>query len=214
MHEPRGWHARGYLPHIEARCTPQFVTWRLHDSLPQSLLDQWHRDTTRIPWREANRLLRSRVEQYLDEGHGSALLRNPVAGKIVQDGILFYHGRKYLLHAWTVMPNHVHALFTPFDSFELGDIVKPLKGFTSREIHKALGGSGRLWQRDFFDVLIRDEAHFERVLNYIEWNPVKAKLCTDPTKWPFGSGNPVARARLRENEARAVEVVRNQVQID
>ena len=127
------------------------------------------------------------MEKYLDQGHGSALLHNPRAGKIVEDAILFYNGKKYELHVWCIMPNHVHILITPLEGFTLTSIVRPLKSYTSKCIHEALGGSGRLWQPDFFDRLIRNGEHFERVARYIEWNPVKAGLCDDPALWPLSS---------------------------
>jgi len=187
MGEPRGRYSRGYLPHIDAGRTTQYITFRLADSLPASLVAEWKSELA--PKQEAKRKkeLYSRIEKHLDRGHGSLILKNPRAGLIVHEAIQFYGGKKYDLHAWCVMPNHVHMLVTPLDGFTLTSIVRPLKSYTAKHIHDALGGEGRLWQPDFFDRLIRDGDHFDKVAKYIEWNPVKARLCDDPSLWPFTS---------------------------
>jgi putative transposase len=196
VEEPRGWYSRGYLPHIDAGEQPQFVTFRLADSLPATVLERWHIELEGEVESARRFELYRRCERYLDEGHGSCTLSHPVAARIVQDALVFYHGIRYLLHNWVVMPNHVHMLMTPTPGTSLESILKPLKSFTSLEIHKQLGGQGRLWQADYFDRLMRDLGHFDRTALYIEWNPVKAKLCTDKTHWPYSSANPSAMARL------------------
>ena len=94
------------------------------------------------------------------------------------------------------MPNHVHALLTPEPSVSLAGAMHRIKGASSREINRLFGRSGRLWQPESLDRWIRDETHFEGVRRYIEWNPVKAKLCRDPKLWPWSSANDAARARL------------------
>jgi len=53
------------------------------------------------------------------------------------------------------------------------------KGFTARQINKLLGRSGNLWQRDYFDRLVRDEKHFANCVRYIRRNPEKARLGND-----------------------------------
>jgi hypothetical protein len=140
--------------------------------------------------------LHSRIEKLLDEGLGSQILRNPRAGQIDQDSLLFGHRRKYVLHRWSVMPNHVHVLLTPLPAITLAEILKDVKGFTSHAIGTALGAKGQIWEEDYYDRFIRDDKHFERVAAYIEWNPAKAKLCADPSLWPFSSANPDAYDRL------------------
>lgn len=69
------------------------------------------------------------------------------------------------------MPNHVHLLLSLKENIPLESIVTSWKRFTSRSI-----GEGPLWQRDYFDRLIRDWDHFLNVARYIRNNPKKAKL--------------------------------------
>lgn len=194
----KGWRSRGYLPHIEAGTTPQFITWRLADSLPVEVLALWAEELKALPENEKNREILQRIEAYLDAGHGSCLLKNPVAAKIAQDALLFHHRNQYRLLSFVVMPNHCHALLAPIEGFTLSKIMHSQKSFTVHEINKALGREGDLWQAEYYDEIRDDEEAIERTRLYIEWNPVKAGLCADPNYWPYSSGNPVIRKKLQE----------------
>jgi REP element-mobilizing transposase RayT len=196
MEERRGRYTRGYLAHIEAGQQAQFVTWRLKDSLPGFLFAKWKAELQDLSDRERNRELHRRVEEQLDSGHGSRILSNSVAAKVVQDSLIFGHPERYRLSSWVIMPTHVHCLLTPCEGWTLSVIMKSLKGYTSREIGKKLNMPGKLWQEEPFDVLIRDQDHFYGTWKYIEWNPVKAKLCGDPKDWAYSSANTVAYERL------------------
>lgn len=136
------------------------------------------------------------TEKYLDSAQGTCILANPVAARIVQDAILFGHGSRYQLHAWAVMPNHVHVVLTLSEGEELCKTVQSIKSFSAREIHRVLGGEGRLWQPDYFDRILRDERHFEKAVQYVEWNPVKAKLATDMWQYAWSSAFPSNERRL------------------
>ena len=47
--------------------------------------------------------------------------------------------------------------------------------------------SGQFWMEDYFDRYIRNEKHYWNTVHYIENNPVKARLCKEPSDWPFSS---------------------------
>ncbi len=191
-----GWHSRGYLPHIEAGQEPQFLTWRLADSVPKSVLDVWFEELARRPERERKRELMRRVGKFLDAGFGSCVLRMPHVARIVQEGLMYYHPDRYVLHSWVVMPNHVHTLLTPQHGHEVARIMQSLKSYTAKRINEVTGSSGTFWQRDYLDKLILDREQFERIRLYIEWNPVKAGLCFEPQAWPFSSACEAAREKL------------------
>ncbi len=186
---------RGYLPHIEAGRRYQFVTYRLADSLPAFLIEMWKKELAELPEPEFKKQYHRRIESYLDEGHGSQILRNPVAATIVQDSLLFGHPERYALAAWVIMPNHVHILIGPSDGWTLSRIMHDHKSYTSHEIGKKLSLPGQHWQVENFDRFIRNPEHFDAVARYIEWNPVKAKLCADPKSWIYSSANPILRER-------------------
>ena len=188
---PRGWHSRGYLPHFDGGSIPQTVTFRLADSLPKEVLERWENELATMPEVRASRERRQRIERYLDSGAGRCWLARPEIAEMVEGALLHFDGQRYRLHAWVVMPNHVHALFTPLPDEALSDILHSWKSFTSNAANRLLGRGGEFWYPDYYDRFIRDEKHFGRAVDYIEMNPVKAGLCKRPEDWPFGS------ARLR-----------------
>ncbi len=185
--EDFGWHSRGKLPHLDAECFTQFVTFRLFDSMPQNVLDRWRKEE------QDDVAFRKRIEAYLDAGYGACWLRRPAIARAVENAIKFADGTKYELHAWVIMPNHVHVLLTQMPARHLPDIMHSIKSFSAQQCNKMLGMSGQFWQRESFDRYIRTPKHFSSVISYIEENPVKAGLCEVPEEWEFSS----ARRRQR-----------------
>ena len=182
-----GWHSRGYLPHFDGGELAQFITFRLHDALPGSVLLRWKEELKHEKLGEIEAIMRRRVEAYLDQGHGNCYLKESAIAAMVQNALLFHDQTKYRLASWTVMPNHVHLLCTPATGHNLSEIMHSLKSFTSNEANKILGRKGRFWQKEYFDRYIRNARHFAKVVAYIENNPVKARLCEKAEDWPFGS---------------------------
>jgi len=196
MRDPRGWHSRGYLPHIDVDGLTQFVTWRTADSIPQAVLDSWRVELSKAKDDERWRELARRTEHYCDQGHGECPMRDPRAARGLQECLLHDHGTQYELHAWVVMPNHVHVLLCPREGVSLSTIMHRLKTASAHAVNRAVGRKGSLWQIEYFDRYVRSGDHFAGAKRYTEWNPVKAKLCTDPKKYPWSSASPDAQARL------------------
>lgn len=187
VQEPKGWYSRGYLPHFDAFEVNQFVTIRLHDSVPEKLIAQWQDEWKIVPEEKRRIELMRMIEKYLDLGHGSSYLGVPPIAKIVADSLEFWDGIKYNLHAYVIMPNHAHFLLKPFEGEHLFKVVQSLKKYTSRLANEALGRAGHFWYREYFDRYMRDESHFARTVDYIHQNPVKAKLCANASDWEFSS---------------------------
>jgi len=117
---------------------------------------------------------------------GPRWLRRPEIAQFVVKQLRQESGRCYELHAFVVMPNHVHLLLTPWT--ELADITRTIKGRSARQANAALGRTGvPFWQDESFDHWIRHPAQFEKVRIYIENNPVRAGLAQRPEQWPFSS---------------------------
>ena len=178
----RGWHSRGYLPHFDAPGVIQMLNYRLDDAMPASRRHEWK--ALLDIQDELKR--REKIEEYLDRGLGNCELRNPEAARIVEENWLHSDGRDYRLLAWVVMPNHVHLLLEIWQK-PMAKLVQGWKGYTARHINRVLGWRGKLWQDDYWDRYIRDEAHCRKVVHYIEANPVKAGLVKTPVEWPFSS---------------------------
>ena len=74
------------------------------------------------------------------------------------------------------MPNHVHALLVQNPEYPLEDLLRSWKTFSARAINEVRKRSGTLWQRSYFDRLVRDEKHFRNCVRYVRKNPEKAHL--------------------------------------
>jgi putative DNA methylase len=132
----RGWYSRGYLPHYDGREKLQLITYRLYDALPAEVIarigEQGLDDARR---REA-------LDRCLDVGYGSCLLRGSANAEIVRRGWHHFDGSMYRLHAWCVMPNHVHVLIAPGAGCTLGGIVQSQKSYSAKAILRRIAGSG------------------------------------------------------------------------
>jgi len=181
-----GWYDRGYIPHFDGGQIPQFLTFRLFDSLPQAVVERWHGEMASNGG-SGKILFRKNVENYLDKGDGRCFLRDSGVAKLVEDSLLFHHEKKYVLSAWVIMPNHLHFLATPCENVELREIAHSIKSYTAHEANKLLKRRGQFWQHEPFDRYIRNRKHFGSVIRYIENNPVKAGLCAKAEEWQFSS---------------------------
>lgn len=173
---------RHALPHWEQGETCQFVTFRLADSLPEAKLRVWRveRDAWLAahprPWddetaAEYGREFGARLDAWLDAGHGSCVLGEEENRRVVLRELLRDDGGRYRLHAAVVMPNHVHALVTPCGGGSIAVIVRGWKGASAKAINVRMGRAGRLWQKEYWDRLVRSERHFARIVRYIVENP-------------------------------------------
>ena len=94
-----------------------------------------------------------------------------------------YDGTGYKLHAYVVMPDHLHLLITPFESVEKS--VQLIKGGFSFRAKRELEWRGEIWQPGFTDHRIRDEEDWKRHLEYIRQNPADARLVEDSFLYEF-----------------------------
>lgn len=187
--EPKGWYDRGYLPHFDGGEVAQFITWRLFDSLPQSVLNRIKQELAVRGPENISRETLILVDEYLDRGIGACYLRRKDIAEMVRDAFLHHADDRYILISWVIMPNHVHVLLRPLLGKPLDKIIHSLKSFTAHKANKILGRQGRFWMREYFDRYIRDFDHFQKAVRYIEKNPVKAGLCQEPADWPFSSAS-------------------------
>ena len=67
----------------------------------------------------------------------------------------------------------------------MASIMQSLKGWTARQCNLALGRQGQFWQHESFDHVIRNQAEWERVVNYVVNNPVKAGLVKEWREWKW-----------------------------
>ena len=147
------------------------------------------RESQRVP---QCRILRQRIEKYLDQGWGACWLRRLEVADEMERALTRFDDERYRLIAWCIMPNHVHTMVETMPGFGVGAVVHSWKSFSSKRANRILGRSGAFWMPDYFDRYIRDEQHLRATVSYIEGNPVKAGLVGRPSDWPWSS------ARWRE----------------
>jgi REP-associated tyrosine transposase len=143
----KGWHTRGYLPHFDAPHLIQHVTFHLADSLPKDTIKRIEHSMDALPENERKLERQRRLHAWIDAGHGSCLLAQPPHAKMMQDTLFHFEESRYHIHAWVVMPNHVHVLVEPLDGWALSKIVASWKKFSARKINDELrraGGGGSL----------------------------------------------------------------------
>jgi hypothetical protein len=160
-HLVAGLHHGDHLPHLKREGASYFVTFRLAGTLPREILLRFKQEREAImvqalaagrplTWHEQEELFRwysTRVDRYLDAGHGECFLRQPVIAKLVADALRFHAGQRFDLAAWVVMPNRVHAVVRPLPGWTLSKILQSWKGFSAREANIQLkrdaGSSGK-----------------------------------------------------------------------
>jgi putative transposase len=175
------------LPHWRQEAATYFITFRLNDAVPAKLRYQWEDERAawlRVhaePWSaEVERAYHQRfsgaIEDWLDAGHGSCLLRRLDCRTVVSEALHHFDGERIALISFVVMPNHVHAILVQNPEWPLEKVLYSWKTFSARKINALLERRGSFWQRSYFDRLIRDEKHFGNCIRYIRRNPERAHL--------------------------------------
>jgi REP element-mobilizing transposase RayT len=178
---------RRYLPHWQQEGATYFVTFRLADSLPASVVEGIYRERDEFIRQQGKSLTperreellafyREKIEAELDRGHGDCVLRQPAAARIVESALRHFDGQRYWLGCFAVMPNHVHVVVRPIQGHDLSEILHSWKTFTAREINRSLGKTGQVWQHESFDHIVRNEHELERISDYTLENPTRASL--------------------------------------
>ncbi len=117
-------------------------------------------------------------------------MNNPEVAHLVANAVKYFDGQRYSVGAWVIMPNHVHVVLWPHPGHTLSEILHSWKSFTSKEANKLLHRKGEtFWQAESFDHIIRDDDERERLVHYVENNPVKAGLCAQTGDWNWSSAH-------------------------
>ena len=102
----------------------------------------------------------------------------------------------FKIDAICVLPDHLHCLWTlPANDSNFGMRWSLIKSAFSRALpdtehrsqSRAIRGERGIWQRRFWEHLVRDEEDFKRHADYIHYNPVKHGWAKSPIEWPHSS---------------------------
>ena len=172
----------GYLPHWHQNAKIQFVTFRLADSLPSSVvrdlkntIDTFNKNHPK-PWsvevkQQYWNLVGPLKGRLLDNGYGSCILKHQEAQDILKEIIFNRDGIDYNVIAYVIMPNHVHMLIQPYENITLSKILHSIKGLSALRINSALKRAGKLWMSESFDRIVRSSDSLKHYIHYIQRNP-------------------------------------------
>lgn len=196
---------RRNLPHLYFELGIYFVTFRLAGSLPPGFNSQPDRQCydgnkinsqpDRLCYDSNNRESKNLFINYdriLDSGAfgGNYLINDEIAGR-VKYCLHYPDGIEYKLICYTVMSNHVHTVFSLLEGNKgLSKIMQSIKGISARESNKILNRTGKFWQVESFDRLIRNENEFWNIVRYVLNNPVKTKLVKHWKDWKHSYCHP------------------------
>lgn len=136
-----------------------------------------------------------KYDEYLDRvGHGPHWLRNKAIAKVIADTLHYWDGKRYELICYCIMPNHVHVVLSPkeahvgqFDklSYSLSRLLHSIKRHTAREANKIICRTGKFWQHESYDHVVRKGDELEKIIWHVLNNPVKAGLVKNWENWKW-----------------------------
>lgn len=187
--------SRGRLPHWELDDAVYAITYRLSDSLPEHILRSLEAERLTLVRRmssngramtpdERSRFdeeFSLRLDQELDRGYGSCLLKNGEVARMIIGNWFHFDEDRYRMIAWCVMPNHVHLVVHIFVGSMLDRIFHSWKSYSSHKANEILNREGTVWQREFFDRIVRDREDLTRSVEYVLNNPRNTGL----KQWPW-----------------------------
>jgi REP element-mobilizing transposase RayT len=85
---------------------------------------------------------------------------------------------------YVIMPDHVHLFVRGADDFQVVPWVGTLKQDLGKQIEPS-GAISPIWQRGFFDHVLRTDESYTQKWNYVRDNPVRAGLVANADNWPY-----------------------------
>lgn len=111
---------------------------------------------------------------------------NPEVAHGILDSLNYLREReKISVYCYCLMPDHLHLLISlPESSVSLSEVLKRFKSFTTKR-YREITTKKRLWQRSFYDHIVRREENLSQICEYILANPVRKGLVDDPVKYQY-----------------------------
>ena len=187
---------RRTLPHWDVAGATYFSTMCLEGSAPargwQPPHQAAHGRHLNSPRASPGRIFAD-YDKLLDTSPAVRWLEDTRLAHLIADSLHWGDGRRYELLAYVVMPSHIHWVFTPlatagnFAASQRLAITSAFKSHTALACNRLLGRRGRFWQEESYDRVVRNEQELERIVRYVEHNPVRAGLCARAEDWKFSS---------------------------
>ena len=91
------------------------------------------------------------------------------------------------IHAYVLMTNHVHLLVTPARADGIAKLMQSIGRRYVQYINRSYRRTGSLWEGRFKSSLVQAEAYLLTCMRYIELNPVRANMASDPAQYRWSS---------------------------
>ena len=108
--------------------------------------------------------------------------------------------RPFTIDAMVMLPDHLHTIWTlPKGDEDFSTRMRLIKGRFTHRYRESGGlegglsdsrrskGERSIWQRRFWEHVVRDDGEYERICDYIHYNPVKHRQANCPHAWPYSS---------------------------
>ena len=190
------------LPHWQPNNATFAITSRLNGSIPMDKILELKEEYQFLK-KEKDYLLQGdyedkkrdfflKYDNFLDSNANEPYwLREPFIAELVDNALKHYHGQYYNLWAYCIMPNHVHFLISTYENApELKKINQNWKKYTARKANEYLNRTGKFWQEESYDRVVRDEDEFWAQYFYILNNPVKAGFVKNWEDWKWTYSSP------------------------
>ncbi len=129
---------------------------------------------------------------------------NPQERDVIASVLKHFDKQRYDLFAFVVMLDHVHVLVELRDDFLLHQIVHTWKSYSAYKLQRDFCRRNRIWQDEYFDRIVRDQAEFIEKAQYILNNPLKIMPEIHDYKWVW-IRDLEAGTEARPTEARPTE---------
>lgn len=165
------------LPHWHPTDRWLFITWKLAGTHPKPAPPALT---------EGQRF--AFIDQELDKAtNGPLWLADPRIADVVANTVLAGDPDLYNLSAWVIMPNHVHIILLPHAP--VNKIMQKIKGASAHQANQILNRNGAFWAIEYYDHWTRSEDELNRVIRYVERNPVKAGFVDSIETWRYSSAS-------------------------
>jgi len=113
----------------------------------------------------------------------------PSEKEAVVSALKHFDAQRYELLAYVVMHNHIHVLLTSGKQHNLHKIVHSWKSYTANKLQREFARIGQVWQDEYYDRIVRDEAEFDEKTQYIINNPFKTWPEIREYEWAWFKGD-------------------------
>jgi putative transposase len=180
---------RRNLPHFYFSEGIYFITFRLADSLPSGKVAEIKAAIESLGTNDDEKFKRllKKYDDLLDSGlYGNNHLANPEVAEICKHTLHFPDGKEYKLICYCIMPNHIHLVFELIEgNKEISKIMQSIKRISARKCNLFLNRTGKFWQDESYDRLVRDDKELYFIIQYVLMNPVSAGLVKNWGDWKY-----------------------------